>query len=571
MTDDRMWRPGGEDLWLAPRTDESEPTDARADDRADDRPDVALVDAARPDQPRLDGVRLDAAFDGSESSDDRSDDAPHRRRSTRRSVAAVAVVTSIAAMAVAVASSSPLVRPTLDGAIAEPEPPPVLTPFGGADPRRLPEAIASEWTLGIPLSADVGTTMIAGNGLLVVTLPAPERCLEPDGRCAELPDRLLERSRTAIAAVDVDAGTRAWTVHVPLETHEIDLLGVVSGVAVVELRTANGRTVVGLDAADGDERWRLERDGAETFEILPGTSVVTRSTFGSRPMQEFIDPADGSVLDRIDGTFVATDHSGRWWVRRRGATGDSLSLVDLSDRLRSPTPADRLPTDVDLSDIDLSDIDVATVVDGRPIGVVDGGIVLHDERAGWQSVEVRAPERFRTDGGDVEANVDSPPLLRLPGSIIGFAPTSGADFAFTGDGSVYGATLVDDDDGRAIDVRWQLRGVIAESAPPERGQLLVVASQGGAALRVVDGVSGSVLADVQMYVGVLDSLRLVGDGFVTKRAAEVGVELAAIGLDGDDRWTLVGSDPFAVGDGVVVTRTDTDDGVRLTGYRDPDG
>ncbi|MEM9041514.1 MAG: PQQ-binding-like beta-propeller repeat protein [Actinomycetota bacterium] len=545
MGDDRLWRPDGDDLWTDPRADEP---DLVEPPRA-----TALADAS------ASPTRSPAATGSSEM--------PADGRRSRKRIAVLAIGAALATATAATVTTSTLLRPSVEGFIDATESTSTdsaLITFAGADPRRLPDSIATAWTLEIPFAADIGSSLLVRDELLVATLSSTEPCLEPPGRCDDLPDRRLEGVRTAIVAVDASTGRRMWTGQVAHESDEVDLLGVISGVLVVELRADDGRQVVGLDATDGDELWRLDRNDAESFEVLPGTSVITRSTFGSRPAQEFVDPTSGLVLERVDGAFVATDYGGRWWARSRGPAGDSLFVVDL--RPRSDPSAQIVEADVDLTGIG-----VMTVVDGRPIAAVDGGFVIHDSASGWTPATVSAPERFRIDGGRSEGNAGSPPRVRLPDSIVGFTPTSGTDFTFTGGGSIYGASLVDGVGGPSIEVRWQLRGVITQVVPTQRGMLLVVANEGGASLRVADGVSGAILAEVQMYVGVLDSLRLVGDGFVTKRAAELGVELAAIGLDGRDRWTLVGSDPFAVGDGVVVTRTDTDDGVRLTGYRDPDG
>ena len=63
---------------------------------------------------------------------------------------------------------------------------------------------------------------------------------------------------------------------------------------------------------------------------------------------------------------------------------------------------------------------------------------------------------------------------------------------------------------------------------------------------------------------------VAGDGIVVLRPAVLGTALVAIGFDGIERWSLLGSEPIAVGDRIVARATSADGQLRISAYGDVD-
>jgi hypothetical protein len=211
-------------------------------------------------------------------------------------------------------------------------------------------------------------------------------------------------------------------------------------------------------------------------------------------------------------------------------------------------------------------------MDGRPddvavVGAVDDVLVV--EQRGEQSptvigIDMATGEARRTpdsvpNSGQVEV-VDA----LSTGSLIA---VSDSNFVRTAPGSISGVVV----DGDAERVVWsRADGAVVDRHPIDGGVLLQVATRGGAGMELVDGLTGETVENLAMVPGALQALVVAGDGIVVVRPAVIGTALVAIGFDGTERWSLLGSEPIVVGDRIVARATSTDGQLRISAYGDLD-
>lgn len=146
-------------------------------------------------------------------------------------------------------------------------------------------------------------------------------------------------------------------------------------------------------------------------------------------------------------------------------------------------------------------------------------------------------------------------------------PVSGSNFVSTAPGTISGV-VVDGDTQRVV---WSRNdGAVVDLHPIDGGTLLQVATRGGAGMELVDGLTGETVENLAMVPGALQALVVASDGIVVLRPAVLGTRLVAIGFDGTERWSILGSEPVVVGDRIAVRATSTDGQLRISAYGDAD-
>ena len=144
-------------------------------------------------------------------------------------------------------------------------------------------------------------------------------------------------------------------------------------------------------------------------------------------------------------------------------------------------------------------------------------------------------------------------------------PVSGSNFVMMAPGSISGV-VVEGDTRRVV---WSRNdGAVVDQHPIDGGTLLQVATRGGAGMELVDGLTGRTVENLAMVPGSLQALVVAGDGIVVLRPAVLGTRLVAIDFDGTERWSILGSEPVVVGDGIVVRATSIDGQLRISAYGD---
>jgi hypothetical protein len=208
-------------------------------------------------------------------------------------------------------------------------------------------------------------------------------------------------------------------------------------------------------------------------------------------------------------------------------------------------------------------------VDGRPDDVAVVGDVLVVEQAGEASPtviaidiatgETRRPPDSVSNSGQVGV------LDTL--STDSLIPVSGSNFVRTSPGSISGVIV----DGDAERVVWsRADGAVVDQHPIDGGMLLQVATRGGAGMELVDGLTGETVENLAMVPGALQALVVAGDGIVVLRPAVLGTRLVATDFDGIERWSILGSEPVAVGDRIVARATSIDGQLRISAFGDLD-
>jgi hypothetical protein len=146
-------------------------------------------------------------------------------------------------------------------------------------------------------------------------------------------------------------------------------------------------------------------------------------------------------------------------------------------------------------------------------------------------------------------------------------PVSGSNFVRTSPGSISGVVV----DGDAERVVWsRADGAVVDQHPIDGGMLLQVATRGGAGMELVDGLTGETVENLAMVPGALQALVVAGDGIVVLRPAVLGTRLVATDFDGIERWSILGSEPVAVGDRIVARATSIDGQLRISAFGDLD-
>jgi hypothetical protein len=394
----------------------------------------------------------------------------------------------------------------------------VEEPFAGADSARLPADARERWSIELAgLVATDRTRLFVDGGRSVLALL--DR-VDPTGT-----------DTGEVVAIDAATGRERWRVSFERGTGSLRILGVLDDVAMIERLHPDDRAIVGFDIDTGAELWAQPVAEPGLNRVLDGTALVTRIGVSDGSGLVFIDPVSGDELGRVSGELFSTDLLGRWYVRN----GDSIVELDLRDGWSPPTALGRL-TD--------PDTDVAAVVDAQLLEADGNTLTVSDATGGAPSKSYVLDE------------------LGPVASIRGLFPMVGPTFVLTTESETYGAVLVDD----GVELRWQVDGRVVNTIATDRGLAVLTASAGGTDLRVVDASRGAAIAAVSSEPGALDTLRLVANGVVVERPAAIGVERVGLDLDGDPRWSLIGSGPVAIGDELVAVFAPTANGVRLVGY-----
>lgn len=441
----------------------------------------------------------------------------------------------------------------VDPAVAAPDPSPLdvvaLTgePFAGAEPRRLPAAVDELWRhridtgdgdTGRPVDTAAEAVVIDSRFVVVISGTA-----DPAAK------------RSTLSLLDAANGEALWTVEQFLSHESFDVIGATDSTLLVESPLAS-RRVVGFDLDTGAERWTVnETDvqldavgGSAGFELLRGTPFLARRPVVATNSTLLFDPETGREVGRLDGEVIGTDHVGTYYVD----VGDAIAVFDLSEgfgpmRLASVAAAD--PGDP-ISVVDGKVVIVASGQTGRP-----GGVFVGIDPNGSFSGALDPADRFGAEPAD-------PGRARLPGVIADIAPMVGPTMIVSGSGQMTGAEL----DGDEIRPAWQRDGIAARTVQTERGTVILVSQNGGATQALVDGRTGETITVLTMTPGVLDTLEFAANGVLTRRTSGDGNRLAAVDLDGEEIWSLPGSDPVALGDGLVARVEVTTDEAVVVGY-----
>ena len=319
-----------------------------------------------------------------------------------------------------------------------------------------------------------------------------------------------------------------------LEANDVRIIGVLDEVAVVEGFGLDDRSLIGLDIGTGSVRWARPTEGPGDYVVLAGTPLIGRLSFTGSPRITVIERRSGADVGDIPGRFLATDHLGPWYVR----SGDSVSELDLRDGWNPPTVFAQ-PTN--------QASEAVTVVDGRLVEIREGAIASRPDDAPFEPLTLT----LRSSAG-----------IEPPSSFQRLSAFAGSSFLIAGDGAVFGANL----DGDTIDIRWRSAGTVVDTVASDRGLTLVIARDGGAEQRVVDGSTGRTVTRVPLLPAAIETLQVVGNGVVVKQPAAIGSERVGLALGGNRMWSLVGEGPLAIGDGIVVVADAASGGVTLSAY-----
>ncbi len=403
------------------------------------------------------------------------------------------------------------------------------TVFAGLAGRRLPAGATMLWSLDLRSDGEHRVEIVRDEVVLAM--------LESPG----------EMAGTTALALDAASGDRRWTYASSVRPRDLTVIGSIDDIVIVEERVADGSTVVGLDLATGRPRWRSGTVANRGHVGLTGTSLIARVPPTSDRPASLIDAATGravGALPAADGgpglpDGWSTDGRGTWYTAVEG----DLVEYRLADGFAGGTR-------------------VATVSDAVPPAVIDGLIVTVDEAGALAVVAPGDAAQDDTAQDDAEQGDESrrpgpgESVAGLPAPVQSVIPVSGSDVVVTAPGSFSGVTIV----GDSVDVRWTRDdGVVVRTFPVAGGALLQVATRGGASMQLVDGVTGRTLEHLTMAPGALQALVVAGDGFLALRTSDFGVLLSALDLDGSERWSLSGSTPLAVGEGLVVRATPVND------------
>jgi hypothetical protein len=383
--------------------------------------------------------------------------------------------------------------------------------FAGADERRLPEAFDALWQRKLEPSDDMWVEVV-GRRDVVVARGLVARGTGAGGSVV---------TRTTIDVLDAESGkTRSSrTVAVPLRSTAF--VASFDDVLVFQI----GDLVTAVDAATGNDRWSLDPRSippATDIRQLAGTELLALEQGADGAV--LLDGRSGVEVGRFAGPVIATDYLGNWYIKR----GDDIVKYDLSEGFADPT-------------IVASGVgnDVVSVIDGQAVASGEGGWRTAPTNGEW--VPMLRP---------VSQSDDFP----TPASAIDVV--AGAAFLASGSGGIAGMELVDD----GLEVRWARDGVITMTTPTERGIAAVVATDGGAVQEIVDGVSGEMIALLNMSPGAFDVLRIVGNGVITQRSSSAGLQTTALDLEGRKLWAMPSNSEVAVGDRIMVYPEYAEDG-----------
>jgi len=413
--------------------------------------------------------------------------------------------------------------------------------FGGPAARRLPLDAATLWSIDIAADGDHWIDVV-GRDLVIAVVEPTATPIDSDGAAPPA---------TTVGALDALSGQQRWTRRVDALPRDVQLVGAVDDVLVLEQRDPSGPTLTGVDIATGETRWSTDPVADTGHVALVGTQFVARLPPPPDRLVALIDASSGQEVATIASDPTAGGRPGGWFTDRRGtwfvAADGEITAYDLSSGVGEPTAV-----------ASVDEVSVPPIAVGERIATVD-------------------------DAGTITlAGADEPTSVAVsadvPGAIRTLTPVSDSDFVVTAPGSVAGISV----EGDTADVSWSRRaGVLADHHPVDDGTLLQLATRGGGALELVDGRTGETLEQLTMAPGVLQSLVVAGDGVVVLRSALLGTRLVGIDLDGTERWSILGSTPVVVGDRIAVRATtnraavdeNTDSSspqLRITAYGDAD-
>ena len=329
-------------------------------------------------------------------------------------------------------------------------------------------------------------------------------------------------------------------------------------------------------------RWWLGVGVIIVGALALGVAVVVLDPIGAGGEPEQDDTADGSVFGAPDDRRLPQSATELWSVDIE-LTDDDIDddIDDVGDHwievIRRDLVVAAVPSTVAPPATTLVAFDALTgerrwmfPLDARPndVAVVGAvGDVLVVEQPGepsptvtWIDMatgETRSPGDAAPNGGQVGV-IDAL-------SADSLIPVDGSNFVMTAPGSISGV-VVDGDTQRVV---WSRNdGAVVDQHPIDGGTLLQVATRGGAGMELVDGLTGETVENLAMVPGALQALVVAGDGIVVLRPAVLGTRLVAIGFDGTERWSILGSEPVVVGDRIVARATTVDGLLRISAYGD---
>ena len=438
-------------------------------------------------------------------------DPAHRTgRWRRRAVVGIVVIVAVG-LALVVVDPFTADAPTADAPAATPViGAPDRSVFDGPEDRRLPLVATELWSVEV---GDVGRhwVEVVGRELVVVAVGSSS-------------------PGTTLRAFDAIAGAQRWTRELPGDPVEVAVVGAVDDVLVVEQPGESGPAVSGFDMATGESRWSADVGPNAGHVGLQGTRFVARLPSPPDTSVVLLDAASGREVGTLVSDPAADGRPGGWFTDRRGTWYASVDGEVVSADLASGSTEATTVGAVDTGPV------APVVVGDRLVAVeADGSLVLV------------GPDGRRSSAGSSD----------VPAPVRSLTPVSGSNFVVTAPGSIAGVAV----EGDAFIVEWRRDGGAEVGYHPvQGGTLLQVATRGGAAMQLVDGVSGTTVEQLVMVPGALQALEVAGDGFVVLRTATLGTRVAGVDLDGTERWSILGPEPVLLGDRLVVRATSTPSG-----------
>ena len=393
--------------------------------------------------------------------------------------------------------------------------------------QRLPSAIDLLWDVELPDARRMITPVAVGEQSVVAVVGLDD----PD-----------DPSAVSVVALNTADGQERWRVPLASVTDGHEIVGIIDGSVIV--RSARGpdgasQRLYAFDEVSGSPLWDRGFRGEWSAAVNATTGLVYArvrraavSSIGESEV-EVVEPRSGDRVHVAPGAFVGLDPDGRLITR----LGDKVlaTSVKARDMLGLVDPSD------------------------SPFTVVGSQVLVAD----------RAADEVRVFSGDGDARsfaLVGSTGIDAPGDIVSLDPHGGSSLIVNGGGSVHGAQVGDD----TVEIRWRVRGVALESALTDRGRSLLIATEGGAQQRVIDSSTGRTIVGVELWPGSLDALALVANGVVVQDSVDGEPFRVAVDLDGRELWTLAGSGALAVGSGVIVDVDDSNTVVRLSAWGDPE-
>ncbi len=397
--------------------------------------------------------------------------------------------------------------------------PPDGSVFGGPAARRLPADAATLWSVDIQHEGDHWVEVLRRDLVVAAVAEPSASTLDADAPVAPV---------TTVIALDALEGEQRWTLRLDGEPRDVTVVGVVDDVLVLERPGVAGPIVSGVDVSTGETRWTADAAPNGGHVGLIGTPFVARLPSSPDQFVTLIDATSGTDVGTIASDQMAAGRPGGWST----AGGGTWQVID----------------DGVLLEYDLR----ATLGDATVVGRVDDvsapRIVVDDRLA-----VVDDSGSLAFEGGNASRSVTV--SAEVPRMVRSLTPVSDSAFVVSAPGSIAGVGVESD----AADVTWlRLDGVIVDHHPVVGGSLIELATRGGAAMQLIDGLTGETVEHLTMVPGALQALVVAGDGAVVLRMADVGTRLAGIDLHGTERWSILGSAPVVLGDRIAVRATSSD-------------